>query len=53
MNVFRSLEFSREKSSSAVYVAVSGMKGDPTATFKRSELDTILASLAERFKGRK
>jgi len=53
MNVVGSLEFSRGKSSSAEYVAVPGMKGDPTATFKRSDLDTILASLAERFKGRK
>jgi hypothetical protein len=47
------VEFSRKKSSPAEYMAVTGTKGDPTAPFKRSELDTILANLAERFKGRK
>lgn len=42
-----------KKSSPAEYMAACGMKGDPETPVKRQELDKILASLVERFKGRK
>jgi len=47
------VQLTGKKSSPAEYMAVCGMKGDPEAPVKRPELDKILASLVERFKGRK
>jgi hypothetical protein len=47
------LELIGKKSSPADYLAVSGFTGDAAVSVQRTELDKILASLAERFKERK
>jgi hypothetical protein len=50
---FDQLTLERKKSALRDYMELTGLKGDPSAPVKRSELDELLASLVERFKERR